>query len=66
MTGGSAPGHADEHSPEWILLAVDKKLEGAGLGFPELADPIAPVEVGSIRTWGNSARGAGRLVVRLA
>jgi hypothetical protein len=43
-----------------ILLAVDQQLgEGAALGVaPELSDRIGPVEVGSMRTWSSSARGA--------
>jgi hypothetical protein len=52
----------DEHRPEdAILLAVDQQLgEGVpGLGVPPVgADRIRSVEVGNVRTWSNSARGA--------
>ena len=56
------PQHPDEHRPQRpVLLAVDQELgEGATLGVPpELADPVRSLEVGSIRTWSSSARGAG-------
>ena len=52
------PQHPDEHGPQRpILLAVDQELgEGARLGVPpELAGPVGALEVGSMRTWSNSA-----------
>ena len=48
------PKHPDEHRSERpVLLAVDQQLaEGSRLGVaPELADPLGPVEVGSVATW---------------
>jgi hypothetical protein len=57
------PQHPDQHRPERpILLAVDQELgEGAALRVAqELPNPVHPLEVGSIRTWSSSARGAGR------
>jgi hypothetical protein len=56
------PQHSDQHRSEHpVLLAVDQKLgEGATLRVtPELSDPVSPIEVGSMRTWSSSARGAG-------
>jgi hypothetical protein len=64
----SFPQHADEHRPGPILLAVDQQLgEGAALRIaPELSDPVGAVEVGHIRTWSSSARGAGPRASRRA
>jgi hypothetical protein len=53
--------HADQHRPEDpVFFAIDQELgEGAALWVaPELSDPIGTLEVGSIRTWSSSARGA--------
>jgi hypothetical protein len=58
----SLPQHPDEHRPERpVLLAVDQQLgEGATLRVAQNS-PIrsARSKSGSIRTWSNSARGAG-------
>ena len=45
----------------WSLLAVNQELgEGVPLWVaPELSDPVGALEVGDIRTWSGSARGAG-------
>jgi hypothetical protein len=54
--------HPDQHRSERpILFAVDQKFgEGAALRVaPERADRVGPVKSGSMRTWSNSARGAG-------
>jgi hypothetical protein len=56
------PQHPNENRPEHpILLAVDQELgEGVALRVaPELSDPVGLLEVGSMRTWSSSARGAG-------
>ena len=54
--------HPSKHRPSHsVFLAVDQELgEGAGMGFlPVGADPVGPLEVGSIRTWGSLGSGSG-------